>query len=267
MTGERSGYVTTGDGCRIFYRIDGRAADGPTIVFSNSLGTAHALWDAQVALLARDVRIVRYDSRGHGRSDAPPGPYAIDRLADDVVDLLDALGITRTAFCGISLGGMIGQSLGARHAERFTQLVLANTAAEMGPPENWATRIATVRAGGMAALRDGVLERWFTPEFRRDAPAHVARIGAMFDASSVDGYAATCAAIAAMDQRERLAAITVPTLVIVGTRDPATPPAQGEFIAQRISGAQLIALETAHLSNVERPDEFTAALRERISRA
>jgi 3-oxoadipate enol-lactonase len=257
-------FATAADGCRLFYRIDG-PAQAPPLLFAHALGTTHAMWDAQAAALAAHYRIVRYDARGHGRSDVPAGPYSIDQLADDAIAVLDAAAIERAAFCGLSLGGMIGESLGARHSQRFTVLVLANTAAIVGPAQIWNDRIAAVNSGGMAALRAGILERWFTPEFRAAQPAVVAGIGAQLDATDPAGYAAACAAVRDMDQRAALRDIRLPVLVIVGSRDPSTPPADGEYIAAQIPGARLVALEAAHISNLERGAQFTAAVADALA--
>jgi 3-oxoadipate enol-lactonase len=254
-------YATARDGCRLFYRFDGAPAGAPVLVLAHALGASHAMWDAQLAL-APELRLLRYDSRGHGRSDVPAGPYTVEMLAADVVAVLDHAAIERAAFCGLSMGGMVGQALGRLHGERLERLVLANTAAVMGPPESWDARIELARTGGMVALRDTVLERWFTPEFRRGDPAAVARIGALFEATSVTGYVGCCAAIRTMDQRATLADITAPTMVLVGSHDPSTPPELGEFIAAAVPGARLVRIDAAHLSNVERPAEFSAAVRE-----
>jgi 3-oxoadipate enol-lactonase len=259
----RSGFVATDDGCRIFYRVDG-AESAPPILFLNSLGTTHAMWDAQLPYLTDRFRVLRYDGRGHGASAVPLGPYSIARLAADAIAVLDAAGVERAVVCGLSLGGVVAQCAGTQHGERIAGLVLANTAALIGSAESWNDRIRTVTAGGVRAVRDAVLERWFTPDFRAADPAEVARIGAMLDATSTNGYVANCAAIRDSDQRDALRTIAAPTLVIVGSSDPVTPPADGEFIAAHIPGARIVTLEAAHLSNVERPAEFARAVREAL---
>lgn len=252
-------HVTTGDGTRIHYRFDGAEAN-PVLLLSNSLGTVLEMWDPQMSALAERFRVLRYDSRGHGRSDAPAGPYSIERLGRDAVELLDALDIDTALFCGLSKGGMVGQWLGINAPERIGRLVLANTSAFIGSPEVWNTRIETVRRDGMAAIVPGVIDRWFTPRFQKADPAAVERIAAMLRDTPPEGYAACCAAVRDMDQHADIAGIGVPTLVISGTHDLATPPAQSQLIAASIPGAALVDLDAAHLSNVEQADLFTRNL-------
>jgi 3-oxoadipate enol-lactonase len=248
-------YLTMDDGCRLFYRSDGDA-DAPVLLLSNSLGTNMAMWDAQVTRFAQSFRVVRYDVRGHGASDVDERPYPFARLGMDALAVLDSLGIARASFCGLSMGGMVGQWLGVHTGDRLDRLVLANTAAFMPPPEMWNARIAAVRERGMEAVVDAVIARWFTPGFRERQPAEVARIVAMLHATPATGYAAACAAIRDMDQRAGLSRIAVPALVIVGTHDPSTPPEDGEAIAASIEGAAVARLDAAHLSNVEQPEAF-----------
>lgn len=252
-------YATLGDGCRIAWRIEGPEG-GPVLMLSNSLGTNMDMWAPQIAALGARFRLLRYDSRGHGRSDAPQGAYGLDRLGRDVVELLDAIGLERVHFCGLSKGGMVGQWLGARAPDRIDRLILANTASYMGPPANWDARIETVKRDGMAALTNAVLERWFTPEFRAAQPEPVAKVRDMLLATQPNGYAGCCAAIRDMDLRPLIAQIRVPTLVIVGSADPATPPFDGQAIAAAIPGAHVVELNAAHLSNIEQSDAFTEAL-------
>lgn len=253
--------ITTDDGCRIHYRLDG-PDDGPVLLLSNSLGTTLEMWDPQVEVLAGSARVLRYDSRGHGRSDAPPGPYTIERLGRDVLALLDALALDRVSFCGLSKGGMVGIWLGIHADRRLQRLVLANTSAHIGAPEVWSQRIATVEAQGMKAIVPGVIERWFTTGFRERSPATVARIAAMLEATSPSGYVACCAAVRDMDQRADLGRIAVPTLVIGGRHDLATPMDQARLIAGRVPGAELVELDAAHLANIEQEAAFTRALAE-----
>ncbi|WP_157218078.1 3-oxoadipate enol-lactonase [Flavisphingomonas formosensis] len=252
--------ILTGDGCRIAYRFDG-PADAPVLLLSNSLGTAMAMWEPQMAALTRDFCVLRYDSRGHGASDAPTGAYSIDRLGRDVVELLDALAIDRVTFCGLSKGGMVGQWMGLRASERLDRLILCNTSSYMGPPSGWDARIRTVLADGMAAMTDAVLERWFTPEFQERAPDAVAPVRAMLLATRPHGYAGCCAAIRDMDMRRYLPLIATPTLVIAGSHDPATPLDHSEALVEGIPDASLIVLPAAHLSSVECASEFTEAVR------
>jgi 3-oxoadipate enol-lactonase len=256
MTAE---HITVDDGCRLAYRLEG-PEDAPVLMLSNSLGTTADLWAPQMVEFTRYFRVLRYDSRGHGKSDVPSGAYSIDRLGRDAVELLDALGIGRAWFCGLSMGGMVGQWLGVRVPEWLQGLVLANTAAYMGPPSNWQTRIATIREKGMTALTDAVLERWFTPGFRQHLPKAVEPIRSMLLACSPAGYAGSCAAIRDMDQRPTARLISVPTLLITGLFDPATPPSDAAFLNEAIAGSRIVSLEAAHLSNVEQPVAFTAAV-------
>jgi 3-oxoadipate enol-lactonase len=253
-----TGIATLGDGCCIAWALDGPEG-APVLMLSNSLGTTMEMWRPQLAAFTARFRVLRYDTRGHGRSDAPPGGYGLDRLGRDAIELLDALGLGRVHFCGLSLGGMTGQWLGARAPDRIDRLVLANTAAVMGPPSAWDARIVTVRQQGMAALTDAILERWFTPEFRA-VPEGAAFVRDQLLATDPAGYAGCCAAIRDMDLRPLLGRIAAPTLVITGSRDPATPPADSTLIVESIPGARQLMLDAAHLSNVEQPEAFTTAV-------
>ncbi len=248
--------VTTSDGVRIHYRIDGRG-DGPPLVFSNSLGTDLGMWDDQAdEAEGLGFRVIRYDQRGHGKSEAPRGDYTLKRLADDVIDLLDALEIEKTAFCGLSMGGMTGMHLAKRHGHRFSRVALCNTSAWMPPPENWNTRIKAVNEGGMEAVVERILGIWFTPAFRERAPAAVERIRAMILSNDPVGYVGCCAAVRDMDERNQLGTIEEPVFVVIGAHDPSTTPEAGQYIVARIPGAQKVVLDCAHLSNIERRDDF-----------
>ena len=235
-------------------RVDG-PADAAVLVLSNSLGTNLAMWDVQMPALAARFRVLRYDTRGHGATAVTPGPYSIEMLSRDV---LDALKIERAHFCGLSMGGMTGMWLGAHAADRIDRLVLANAAPKIGSAETWNARIDNVRKGGMEALADAVLDRWFTAGFRARAPETVARMRAMLAATPAEGYMANCAAIRDTDEWNAIPSIRCPTLVIAGTHDAATPPAAGRETAEKIPGARYVELEAAHISNVEAADRFTA---------
>jgi len=241
---------------------EGRAA----LVLSNSLGTTFSMWDPQMPQLAQRFRVLRYDTRGHGRSSVTPGDYTIEQLGRDVIALLDALKLDRVHFCGLSMGGMIGMWLGVHAPERLDRLVLCNTAARIGTRESWNARITAVRTEGMRSVAAGVMERWFTPEFRDACLQKVAQAQQMLENSSPEGYAANCAAIRDMDQRAEVARITARTLVICGTRDPVTPPSESQFLTGRIRGATGMELNAAHLSNVEQAEAFTDAVCSFLSR-
>lgn len=247
--------VTVGDGCRIAYRFDGDAA-APILLLSNSLGTDLEMWNPQIDAWTRHVRVLRYDQRGHGASGAPAGAYSLDRLGRDVVELLDLLDIEAVDFCGLSLGGMTGQWLGIRAPARLRRLIIANSSAYMGPPSNWDARIASVLADGMETLATASVERWFTPAFPARAPDAVAPIRDMLLRTDPVGYAGCCAAIRDMDMRRTATLVAVPTLIIGGSLDPATPPPHSQALSDTIAGARIVMLEAAHLSNVECPDAF-----------
>jgi 3-oxoadipate enol-lactonase len=254
----RLAHATLGDGCRIAYRLDG-PTDAPVLMLSNSLGTNLGMWAPQMEALVQSFRVLRYDSRGHGASDAPLGAYSLDRLGRDAVELLDALDLERVHFCGLSKGGMVGQWLGVRAPERVHRLVLANTSAYMGPPAGWQQRIDTVLRDGMGAVTDDVLEKWFTPEFRSLAPDAVAAVRDMLLATDPGGYAGCCAALRDMDLRPTAPLIAAPTLLVAGARDPSTPPACAHELARAMRHAPRVAtLDAAHLSNIEQAGEFTA---------
>jgi 3-oxoadipate enol-lactonase len=243
-----------------FHILDEGDRSAPALVLSNSLGTNLAMWDPQIAALLPHFRLVRYDSRGHGASAVPPGPYSIQSLAEDALAIMDALSIERAHWLGLSKGGMVGQWLLTHAKQRIGRAVLANTAAHMPPAELWNERIRAVRDKGMASIAPAIIDRWFTRQFQTQSPEAVAKIRAMLIATPAEGYAACASAIRDMDQREALRTIDHDVLVIVGKYDPATPPARGRLIAQAIEGAKLVELEAAHLSNVEVPEAFNRAV-------
>jgi 3-oxoadipate enol-lactonase len=254
------------NGIQLYYELTG-PAEAPVVMLSNSLGTRLEMWDPQMQALTERYRVLRYDSRGHGRSDAPGGPYTIDMLANDALGLLDALGIERAHFCGLSKGGMVGQVLGAKHGERLITLALCSTSCHMPARQLWEERIRVATEQGMAALADGVVERWFTEAFRREPSIAVDRVRQMILDTPAHGYAGCCAAIRDMDLRELIRGIRVPTLVIVGDKDPATPPKMAEEIQSRIPGAKLeLVPDAAHLINIEQDVVFDAALMSLLDR-
>jgi 3-oxoadipate enol-lactonase len=244
---------------RIHYALEGPSG-APALVFSNSLGTNYSMWDPQVAVFRKQLRVLRYDTRGHGQSSLTAGPYTIEQLGKDVIALLDALDLDRVHFCGLSMGGMIGMWLGVNAPERLHKLALCNTGAKIGTPEAWNARIEAVKKNGMKSVATAVVDRWFTPAFRQKAPATIANTLKMLEGTNPDGYAACCAAVRDFDFREQLCNIRIPALVISGTHDPATPPADGRFLAQHIPGARYVELNAAHLSNLEDQDRFNNEL-------
>jgi len=245
------------DDVRIHYDLAGPAST-PALVFSNSLGATLGMWDPQMPALRKQFRVLRYDTRGHGQSSVTPGPYAIEQLGHDVLALLDKLQLDRVHFCGLSMGGQTGMWLGLNAPTRLHKLILCDTAAKIGTPEIWNSRIEAVRKGGTKSISTAVMERWFSATFRANSSEVVASIKLVFESLNPDGYIANCAAIRDFDAREAIAAITVPTLVIAGTHDVATTPADGRYLADRIAGAHYVELNAAHLSNIEDPERFTS---------
>jgi 3-oxoadipate enol-lactonase len=243
------------DGCNIHVEVEGPER-APVLMLSNSLGTNLHMWDEQVAPFTRHFRLLRYDRRGHGKSDAPKGPYSMEQLGRDVLAILDHLRIEKINWCGLSMGGMVGMWLGAQAPQRIDKLILSNTTAYFADKAMWDGRIKMVRDKGLSAIVDANMERWFTAGFRERSPQAVARIREMFLATNIDGYVACGEAIRAMDHRPLLPKINAPTLVIAGRYDPATTLEAGEFIAQHMPNAKLAVLDTAHIANMERPKEY-----------
>jgi 3-oxoadipate enol-lactonase len=240
--------VKTDDGCIIHVEVEGPQA-GPVLMLSNSLGTNLHMWDDQASAWSRHFRLVRYDRRGHGKSSAPKGPYPMERLGHDVLAVLGSLGIAKINWCGLSMGGMVGQWLGANAPNRIDKLVLSNTSSYFADKTMWDGRLKTVREKGLAAIVDANMERWFTKDFRDRNPQAIARMRE----TKPDGYIGCGAGIRDMDHRALLGKIAAPTLVIAGKHDPATTLEANEYIRQHIPGAKLTVLETAHIANVEQP--------------
>lgn len=239
---------------------------GPLVVLSHALGCDLRMWDGVTALLKSRYTVLRYDHRGHGRSEAPPGPYSLDMLADDAAGLIGEQAAAPVHFVGLSLGGMAAQALAARHSALVKSITIANSASWYDAADRamWQARIDTVLARGMAAIADGAMQRWFTPEFRADeAGGGAGRVAALRDSlekSDAAAYAASCEAVAAIDFRASNSRIRCPALVIAGTRDEAAPVAMSQAIAASIRGAQLRTLPAAHLSAVEQPEAFARLL-------
>jgi 3-oxoadipate enol-lactonase len=250
---------TTIDGESFHTQVDGREG-APWLVISNSLGTNMEMWRPQMAEFARHFRVLRYDARGHGKSTAPMRPYSMDELGRDAIALMDAHGIDKAHWLGLSKGGMTGMWVASHHPERLHRVVLANTSPMMGPRELWDGRIRMAAEKGMASIVQATLERWFTQRFLASGASLIPLVSHMIETTPAHGYAGCCAAIRDMDQRETIKAINLPVMVITGLHDPATTHAVGQEIAQSIRGAQLVSLDAAHLSNIERPEEFTHAV-------
>lgn len=250
---------TTADGCRLAFRLDG-PAEAPVLVLSNSLGSDHSLWTPQMDRLAEHHRVLRYDTRGHGASESPAGDYGLDRLGRDVLSLLDAVGVVRAHIAGISIGGLTALWLGVHAPWRVDRLVLANTAARIGTRELWEERQRVAASEGLDGLADAAMGRWFTEPFRRAAPDTIRGLRETFRRGSPVGYAGCCAALRDADLREAAPGVTAPTLVVAGLRDPATPAADGRWLARTIPGARLVEFDAAHLTNVECAAEFTVAV-------
>lgn len=254
----------TANGISVQYTLNGPAG-APVVTFSHSLATDLAMWEPQAAALASKYRVLRYDTRGHGGTDAPPGAYTLEQLAEDARALLAALGVERTHFVGLSMGGMIGQVLALQHPEMLRSLVLCDTSSRI-PPEAWPTwdeRIRVAEARGMEPHVEPTVGRWFTPPFVAQHPEVVDKVRAMIRQTKPQGYVGCCHAIRALDLTEELHRIGIPTLVIVGEDDPGTPVAASRTIHERIKGSQLVILKSAaHLSNLEQAEAFNAALTE-----
>jgi 3-oxoadipate enol-lactonase len=247
--------MTDADGCPIHIEVEGPAS-APVLMLSNSLGTNIHMWDQQVKPFTQHFRLVRYDRRGHGESGCPSGPYTMDRLGRDVLAILDQLGIQKTNWCGLSMGGMVGMWLGANAPDRIDKLILSNTSAYFADKTLWEGRIKLVQEKGLGALVDANMERWFTKDFRERDPQAIARMKQMFTGTKVEGYLGCCYAIRDMDHRDLLPKIRARTLVIAGRHDPATTVEAAEFIRSRIPGAALTVLDAAHISNIEQPHDY-----------
>ena len=258
-TRESHSFITTGDGIRIAYRFDGGEPGRPVLLLSNSIGTSLHMWDGQVAQLARHFRVLRYDARGHGASDAPSGAYSLDRLGRDVVELLDALELPRVHMLGLSLGGFVAQWLGIHAPERIDRLVLSNTASRLGPPAVFDKLIAEVmKAPDMQATAETFLRNWFPARMLENANAEVDALRQGLLATAREGIAGSWAAVRDADLRRPITLIERPTLVIAGEHDTVTSAQHGIDIAAAIPGAQLQMLPTVHLPNIEQPERYLA---------
>lgn len=250
------------NGIRIAYETAGPET-APTVVFSHSLGSSGVMWDTEFAALQDRYRVVRYDTRGHGGTEAPEGPYSLDMLGDDAMALMDALGLGPVHWVGLSMGGMIGQNIALREPQRFLSLSLCDTSSRV--PEEarpmWDDRIIAAQSEGMAALAEPTMQRWFTPDYLRSDPPAVVPIRKQFLATPAAGFVGCCHAIKALDYLDRLSEIKVPTLIIVGEEDMGTPVAASEAMHDQIADSELVVVPSAaHLANVEQPEIFDEAL-------
>lgn len=252
---------TTSNGIQVNYEVEGER--GPWVVMSHSLACSLRMWDEQAALLRRQYRVLRFDTRGHGESDAPAGAYSLDQLAGDLKGLLDALDVRQAHFVGLSLGGMIGMTYALKHPGAFRSLALCDTTSRI-PAEAkpvWEGRIKTAQQQGMEPLVEPTLQRWFTEPFRKRRPDMMKRVGELIRNTPVAGYVGCCHAISKLDLTDRIGAIHCPTIVIVGDQDVGTPVPMSEAIHKAIPGSELMILKDAsHLSNLEQPEAFNSAL-------
>ena len=247
------------NGIDVFYKLDGNPQK-PAIIFSNSLGTDQTMWDGQIRNLENDYFIIRYDTRGQGNTAAPHGPYSLAMLSKDVLSLLDFLGIEKVIFCGISMGGLIGQYLGIHAPSRISKLIIANTAAKIGNHQAWSDRAELVRKTGLSSIADSAPSRWFTPEFYSQALKLVNGLVVKIKNSNPEGYASCCDALAVADLREEISKISMPTLIFAGINDPVTTVSDAQFLGKSIKGSHLVQLDASHISNIEAQFEFNSEL-------
>jgi 3-oxoadipate enol-lactonase len=250
---------TIGD-IEVFYTIEG---EGPWLTMSHSLACNTTAWDDQAALLSKNFKVLRYDTRGHGQTAATPGPYTLEQLADDAYGLLTALGITQTHWMGISMGGMIGQTMALKYPTLFTSLMLIDTTSRR--PDNaqamWGARITMAKEQGMVSLLESTLERWFTEPFRKNHPNSIKSISDGIISTSVDGFCGCCAAIAQINTLDRLKEIQCPAIVMVGEHDHGTPPAMAKQIHENLPNSEFVLIESAaHIANIEQPEVFNQAI-------
>ena len=232
----------------------------PALIFSNSLGTQFSMWQPQLDALKKDFYMICYDTRGHGQSSAPQGPYSIELLGEDVIHLMDHLHIDKANFCGISMGGLTGQWLAINHPERFEHVIVANTAAQIGQEQAWKDRASLVREQGLESIASTAATRWFTEGFIKKNPKIVARLSSELGDGSNEGYASCCEALAKADLREEIKTISIPVLVIVGTQDPVTTVKDGQFMINNIRSSALFEIDASHISNIEQPQAFNKAI-------
>ncbi|MCJ8162693.1 3-oxoadipate enol-lactonase [Acinetobacter zhairhuonensis] len=250
--------LTTPD-VQLHYQTFGDASN-PALVFSNSLGTNYGMWQQQFNALKDQFFVVCYDTRGHGASSTPAGPYSLQQLGEDVIQLLDHLQISQAAFCGISMGGLTGQWLAMHYPQRFSHVIVCNTAAKIGQEQAWLDRAALVKTQGLQPIAQTAASRWFTDPFIQSHPSLVSNLQNDLAAGSAEGYAHCCAALAKADVREQLKNITVPMLIIAGQQDLVTTVADAQFMQAQIPNSQLVEIDASHISNVEQPQVFNQSI-------
>lgn len=254
----------TSNDAQINYQTFGDASK-PVLVFSNSLGTKFSMWQPQIEFFQQDYFVICYDTRGHGASSAPQGPYTLQQLGQDVINLLNHLNIQKATFCGISMGGLTGQWLAINKPERFSYVIVCNTAAKIGQEQAWLERAALVREQGLQPIASTAGGRWFTDKFIQSNAAEVEKLQNSLAAGSAEGYASCCEALAKADLREQLKDITVPVLVIAGQQDPVTTVTDGQFMVEHILNSQMFEINASHISNIEQPEQFNHLLQSFLS--
>jgi 3-oxoadipate enol-lactonase/4-carboxymuconolactone decarboxylase len=241
------------------YNLQG-TPNSPVLMFSNSLGADLTMWDELVPYLLPYFRVLQYDTRGHGKSELTDGPYTIEMLGQDIIDLLDDLNIEKVSFCGLSMGGLIGQWLGINHPERLHKLIISNTDSKIGTVEGWNERIKTINKQGMLSIVEGTMEKWFTKGFRKTNPSRVAEMAQVFLENIKTGYTACCAAISAADFSTDIKKITLETLIITGNEDSVTTVAQAKVMQKEIKTAKLKVFHARHLPSTELPQYYAETL-------
>lgn len=236
----------------------------PALIFSNSLGTKFNMWQAQIDHFKKDYFVICYDTRGHGESSAPQGPYSLDELGQDVIRVLDDLNIEKAFFCGISMGGLTGQWLAIHQPERFYRVIVCNTAAKIGQEQAWLDRAKLVREQGLQPISETAASRWFTESFIKDRKKVVEVLTQDLASSSAEGYASCCEALAKADLREKLKEISIPVLIIAGQKDPVTTVADGQFMVNNIKRSAMFEINASHISNIEQPADFNDAIEQFI---
>ena len=237
----------------------------PALIFSNSLGTQFSMWQPQLDALKKDFYMICYDTRGHGQSSAPQGPYSIELLGEDVIHLMDHLHIDKANFCGISMGGLTGQWLAINHPERFEHVIVANTAAQIGQEQAWKDRASLVRENGLEPIASTAATRWFTEGFIKKNAKIVDQLSHNLAQGSPEGYASCCEALGVADLRDQIQGINIPVLVIAGSKDPVTTVKDGQYMVNKIRSSALLEIDASHISNIEDAKAFNQAIYDFVS--